>query len=92
LTPFDAIRKRLDGSNNLIQIIAGEGEDEVQMHAKDRIVVMLIKADGTRHKVLDKTMGPSFLYLYKYTLSSWGNSTLMPHMAMQKGLTPAGYQ
>lgn len=91
LTPYDAIRKRLDGSNNLLQIIAGEGEDEVQMHAKDRIVVMLVKADGSRHKVLDKKMGGAFLYLFHYTLSSWGNSTLMPHMTQQRGLTPPGY-
>jgi hypothetical protein len=61
------------------------------MKPSDRIVVTLIKADGTKHKVFDKVVGGALLYLFKFDLSSWGQSSLSPHMAGQRGLTPPGY-
>jgi hypothetical protein len=89
LAPFDAIRKRIAGSNTLLQIIAGEGEDTVQMTPGDRIVVMLMKPDGKKHKVFDKAMATSQLYLFEFKLSSWGPSTLSP--GQSRGMTPMGY-
>lgn len=91
LAPFDAIRKRVDGMNSLVQIQAGEGEDEVQMRTGDRIVVMLVKADGTRHRVFDRSMGAALLYIFDFKLSSWVQSSLAPHQS-GRNITPLGYR
>jgi len=88
LSQFDAIRKKIEGTTTLLQIIAGEGEDEVQMTAHDRIVVMLVKVDGTKHKVFDKMAGTAQLYLFNFSLTSWGPSTLSPGQMR----TPQGYR
>jgi len=88
LSVFDAIRKKIEGTTTLLQIIAGEGEDEVQMTAHDRIVVMLVRVDGTKHKVFDKMMGTAQLYLFNFSLTSWGPSTLSPGQMR----TPQGYR
>jgi hypothetical protein len=90
LSNFDALRKRIEGSSTLLQIVAGEAEDTVQMTPADRIVVMLVKPDGKKHKVFDKMMGTAQLYLFEFKLTSWGPSTLSPSQSC--GRTPMGYR
>ena len=86
---FDVMRKKIMGTNQLVEMVDNLGSDEVQMETGDRIVVMVIMK-GEKHKVFDKTVEQCVLSLFNFTLTRYGPCTLSPHMT-KKNLTPPGY-
>lgn len=95
LTTFDAMRKRVTGTNKILQFCGKSAKDEVHLRKGDRVVVMYIPTDGPKCMVLDVMHGEEGftgeLSILTFTLSSWGPSTVSPHMVQNRSLTPPGY-
>jgi len=95
LQNYDAQRIRVVGTKEILQVIPGGMTDEAQMYAGDRIVVTLVKADGKKYKVYDKTMergSTARLFIFKMSLWLYGACTLPLHMQQGSGLTPSNYR